>query len=153
MQCERSDEKRDTLASLVSPSNLSSFCKYRVNRFPHSHCLSLLCLSVTKLILVPPLYVSSLVPALYPLKRCLITLSALSLFLLVKAASQVRFPRFRGTSYLALPTVKDAERSMQVNIDFRPEKNEGLILYSGEKSTLEGDFVALLLNEGFVEFR
>ena len=102
---------------------------------------------------------SSFLPALSPVKR-LSSLHypfslSLSLFLscLVKAASQVRFPRFRGTSYLALPTVKDAERSMQVNIDFRPEKNEGLILYSGEKSTLEGDFVALLLNGGFLEFR
>lgn len=65
----------------------------------------------------------------------------------------MRFPRFRGTSYLALPTLKVAERSMQVNIEFRPEKYEGLILYSGEKQTLQGDFVALLLNQGFVEFR
>lgn len=42
---------------------------------------------------------------------------------------------------------------MQLNIEFRPEQYEGLILYSGEKQTLEGDFVALSLNQGFVEFR
>lgn len=98
---------------------------------------------------------SSSVPAQSPVERVssLHHPFSLSLSSLVKAASQVRFPRFRGTSYLALPTVKDAERSMQVNIHFRPEKNEGLILYSGEKSTLEGDFVALLLNGGFIEFR
>lgn len=42
---------------------------------------------------------------------------------------------------------------MQVSIEFRPEHYEGLLLYSGEKQNLEGDFIALLLNQGFVEFR
>lgn len=69
------------------------------------------------------------------------------------AASEVRFPRFRSNSYLALPTLRDSEKSMQLNIEFRPEHYEGLLMYSGEKQTLEGDFVALLLNQGFVEFR
>ena len=78
---------------------------------------------------------------------------SLSLSIFLSSASEVRFPRFRGSSYLALPTLKDSEKSMQLNIEFRPEQYEGLILYSGEKQTLEGDFVALLLNQGFVEFR
>ena len=69
-------------------------------------------------------------------------------------ASEVRFPRFRANSYLALPTLRDgADKAMQVNIEFRPEHYEGLLLYSGEKTNLEGDFIALLLNQGFVEFR
>ncbi len=65
----------------------------------------------------------------------------------------MRFPRFRGSSYLALPTLRDAHKSMQVNIEFQPEHHDGVLLYSGEKQTLEGDFIAVILNQGFVEFR
>lgn len=42
---------------------------------------------------------------------------------------------------------------MQATIEFRPERYNGLLLYSGEKQDLKGDFIALLLNQGFVEFR
>ncbi|CAG2107760.1 unnamed protein product [Medioppia subpectinata] len=66
---------------------------------------------------------------------------------------EIRFPRFRGTSYLALPTLRDAHRSMQINIHFKPEHYDGVVLYSGEQQTLEGDFISLTLNQGFAEFR
>lgn len=66
---------------------------------------------------------------------------------------EVRFPRFRGRSYLALPTLRDAHKTMQVTIEFRPEYHEGVLLYSGENQNLEGDFIAIILNQGFVEFR
>lgn len=68
-------------------------------------------------------------------------------------ASEVRFPRFRSNSYLALPTLRGSAKSMQLNIEFRPEDDEGLLLYSGAKQTLEGDFFALLISRGIVEFR
>ncbi|XP_015795541.1 pikachurin isoform X2 [Tetranychus urticae] len=66
---------------------------------------------------------------------------------------EVRFPRFRGRSYLALPTLRDAHKSMKVTIEFRPEYHEGVLLYSGENQNLEGDYIAIVLNQGFVEFR
>lgn len=66
---------------------------------------------------------------------------------------EVRFPRFRGRSYLALPTLRDAETVLQVTIKFKPEYHEGLLMYSGENQNLAGDFVAVLLHQGFVEFR
>ena len=71
----------------------------------------------------------------------------------LSTAVEIRFPRFRGTSYLALPTLRDAHRSMQINIEFRPEHYNGVLLYSGEQQTLEGDFIALIINQGFAEFR
>jgi hypothetical protein len=73
--------------------------------------------------------------------------------LFVITAVEIRFPRFRGTSYLALPTLRDAHRSMQINIEFRPEHYDGVLLYSGEQQTLEGDFIAVIINQGFAEFR
>lgn len=69
------------------------------------------------------------------------------------AAVEVRFPRFKGNSYLALPTLRNAHKSMELSIEFRPEYHEGLLLYSGEKQNLDGDFIVISLNQGFVEFR
>lgn len=42
---------------------------------------------------------------------------------------------------------------MQIVIEFRPEHHDGILLYSGEKQNLEGDFIAIVLNQGFIEFR
>ncbi|XP_074593031.1 pikachurin-like [Brevipalpus obovatus] len=66
---------------------------------------------------------------------------------------EVRFPRFHGRSYLALPTLRNAHKMMQVTIEFKPEYHDGILLYSGEKQNLEGDFIAIILYQGLVEFR
>ncbi|KAG8201453.1 hypothetical protein JTE90_024323 [Oedothorax gibbosus] len=66
---------------------------------------------------------------------------------------EAKYPRFREDSYMSLPTLKDAHKSMQVTLEFRPESNDGLILYSGEKPDLRGDFISITLNKGFIEFR
>ena len=75
------------------------------------------------------------------------------MFALLILAIEIRFPRFRGESYLALPTLRDAHKLMQVTLDFKPESYDGIILYSGEKQSLDGDFIAIILNQGFVEVR
>ncbi|XP_023215950.1 pikachurin-like isoform X1 [Centruroides sculpturatus] len=64
-----------------------------------------------------------------------------------------RYPRFKNGSYLILPVLREAYKSMQVTIEFRPESYEGILMYSGEKSNLQGDYIAIVLNKGFVEFR
>ena len=40
-----------------------------------------------------------------------------------------------------------------LQVDFVPYAEEGIILYNGQTSTGEGDFVSLTLKDGFVEFR
>ncbi|XP_037556083.1 pikachurin isoform X3 [Dermacentor silvarum] len=65
----------------------------------------------------------------------------------------LRRPRFSGSSYLALPTLRDAHKSMQITLQFRPETHDALLLYSGETAELQGDYFAILLSKGFVEFR
>ncbi|KAH6941303.1 hypothetical protein HPB50_016076 [Hyalomma asiaticum] len=42
----------------------------------------------------------------------------------------LRRPRFSGSSYLALPTLRDAHKSMQITLQFRPETHDALLLYS-----------------------
>ncbi|GFY59401.1 LAM_G_DOMAIN domain-containing protein [Trichonephila inaurata madagascariensis] len=66
---------------------------------------------------------------------------------------EAKYPRFREDSYIALPILRDAHKSMQVTLEFRPETNDGLIAYSGEKPDLRGDFISIALNKGFIEFR
>ncbi|CAN8004386.1 unnamed protein product, partial [Ixodes hexagonus] len=65
---------------------------------------------------------------------------------------ELRHPRFSGGSYLALPTLRDAHKSMQVSLQFRPETHDALLLYSGETPELLGDYFAIVLDKGFVEF-
>lgn len=71
----------------------------------------------------------------------------------VAAEMDVKYPSFSGNSYIVLPTLRDAHRSMQISLEFKPEAHNALLLYSGEQANLQGDFVAILLVEGFVEFR
>uniref|UniRef100_A0A1I8QC63 Pikachurin n=1 Tax=Stomoxys calcitrans TaxID=35570 RepID=A0A1I8QC63_STOCA len=65
---------------------------------------------------------------------------------------KVRVPKFSKHSWLAFPALKGAYKHVQLRIEFRPESFDGIILLSGERDDLTGDFMALLLNKGFVEF-
>ncbi|KFM59874.1 Pikachurin, partial [Stegodyphus mimosarum] len=83
--------------------------------------------------------------------RCRCPLGRSGIF--CEQAVEAKYPRFHDGSYLALPILRDAHKSMQVTLEFRPEANDGLILYSGEKFDLHGDFISITLNKGFIEFR
>ncbi|EDV37684.1 uncharacterized protein Dana_GF11287 [Drosophila ananassae] len=61
-------------------------------------------------------------------------------------------PRFAKRSWLAFPALHGAYKHVQLRLEFRPESFDGIILLSGERDDLTGDFMALLLNKGFVEF-
>lgn len=45
-----------------------------------------------------------------------------------------------------------SEPRPQIHVEFRPEAFDGILLLSGERDDLTGDFVALLIHQGFVEF-
>lgn len=66
---------------------------------------------------------------------------------------EVRFPRFRGTGYLALPVLRDGYKEFAVAMEFRPEAKNGLLLFSSEFEDARKDFFAITLTNGFVEFR
>ena len=77
------------------------------------------------------------------------------LFVVVVSFSEqeVRFPRFRGTGYLALPVLRDGYKEFAVALEFRPEAKNGLLLFSSEFDDARKDFFAITLSNGFVEFR
>ncbi|XP_062543336.1 basement membrane proteoglycan [Armigeres subalbatus] len=66
--------------------------------------------------------------------------------------SRINTPRFNQHSWLAFPALRGAYKHVQLHIEFRPESFDGILLLTGEKDDLTGDFMALLIHQGFVEF-
>lgn len=67
--------------------------------------------------------------------------------------AEVRSPRFTGSGWLAFPALKAAYKHVQLELEFRPETWDGILLLAGERDDLQGDFMALILHHGFIEFR
>ncbi|XP_024082468.1 pikachurin isoform X2 [Cimex lectularius] len=65
----------------------------------------------------------------------------------------IRTPRFSGQGWLAFPALKAAYKHVQLEIEFRPEVWDGILFLTGERDDLAGDFMALLIHQGFIEFR
>lgn len=55
-------------------------------------------------------------------------------------------------SYMSFPKMEDVLYKFHFEVTFKPERPDGILLYNGQRRG-SGDFVALSLNEGFVEFR
>ncbi|CAH1394296.1 unnamed protein product [Nezara viridula] len=70
-----------------------------------------------------------------------------------KTDVDIQIPRFSGQGWLAFPALKAAYKHVQLEIEFRPEVYDGILFLTGERDDLVGDFMALLLHQGFVEFR
>jgi hypothetical protein len=63
-------------------------------------------------------------------------------------------PSFRGTdSYLAFPTLLNTYLELNIEVHFKPEMNDGLILYNGQKPGGSGDFFSFGIRDGIPEFR
>ena len=71
--------------------------------------------------------------------------------ILVVTGTVPYFPQ-QPTSYMVMPTLPDAYLAFDVQISFRPEQSNGLILYNGQTQH-SGDFISLGLSDGRVEFR
>uniref|UniRef100_A0A8C3T706 Heparan sulfate proteoglycan 2 n=1 Tax=Chelydra serpentina TaxID=8475 RepID=A0A8C3T706_CHESE len=56
-------------------------------------------------------------------------------------------------TFLALPTIKDAYKKFEIQITFRPESADGMLLYNGQKKSTGADFVSFGLVGGRPEFR
>lgn len=66
---------------------------------------------------------------------------------------EIRSPRFTGSSWLAFPALRGAYKHVQLTLELRPEAYDGIFFLTGERDDMAGDFMALLLHQGFVEFR
>ncbi|XP_068772364.1 basement membrane-specific heparan sulfate proteoglycan core protein isoform X3 [Struthio camelus] len=64
-------------------------------------------------------------------------------------------PYFTQTprSFLPLPTIKDAYKKFEIQITFRPDAADGMLLYNGQRKSSGADFVSFGLVGGRPEFR
>ena len=77
----------------------------------------------------------------------------LSRFVFLIAELEVRFPKFRGTGYIALPVLQDAYKEFSIGLEFKPIAMNGLLLFTAEFENGEKDFFSIALVNGYVEFR
>lgn len=62
-------------------------------------------------------------------------------------------PSFNGSSYLRYPGLADTSLSwLELSVTLKPTAPDGVILYNGHHSDATGDFIALYLSSGYVQF-
>ena len=65
----------------------------------------------------------------------------------------IRSPRFSGRSWVAFPALRAAYKRVSLVLEFRPETWDGVLLLAGERDDMSGDFLAVVLHQGFVQLR
>ncbi|XP_078614892.1 agrin-like isoform X19 [Branchiostoma floridae x Branchiostoma japonicum] len=66
---------------------------------------------------------------------------------------QTFIPEFSGNSYIQRPGLTAVSKSLSAEVIFYATKNNGMLLYNGQKTDGKGDFVSLNLKDGYLVFR
>ena len=67
---------------------------------------------------------------------------------------RISTPEFTSDkSHVVLPMLTDAYSDLQLSVEFKPERSDGILLLTGETSDMSGDYLALLLRDGYAELR
>ncbi|XP_055323998.1 uncharacterized protein LOC129578841 [Sitodiplosis mosellana] len=67
-------------------------------------------------------------------------------------ADSLSIPQFTKHSWIAFSALRGAYKHVQLYIEFKPESSNGIILLTGERDDLSGDFLAVLIDQGHIEF-
>ena len=62
-------------------------------------------------------------------------------------------PKFHENSFIELTSKHDAYLTLEIDVAFKPESDQGLIFFQGQETDLSGDFILLGLKEGVPEFK
>ncbi|XP_026732130.1 agrin-like [Trichoplusia ni] len=62
-------------------------------------------------------------------------------------------PQFNGTSYVELPPLEGLGKAFRIEIWFLTNRFSGMLLYTGQSNKAKGDFVAINLVNGHLQFR
>ena len=62
-------------------------------------------------------------------------------------------PSFTGKSYLTVPAINKANKDLSIDVVFLTLNKDGILLFNAENSDGTGDFIALIIKDGYVEFR
>ena len=66
---------------------------------------------------------------------------------------QTRPPALSGDGFLALPTLQNAYSDLHLALDFKPKTLSGVLLITGQTDDMTGDYLALIITDGYVELR
>ncbi|KAG8193219.1 hypothetical protein JTE90_005566 [Oedothorax gibbosus] len=69
-----------------------------------------------------------------------------------KDSGNIRIPDFSANSYMELPTLRNVKHAFSLEIWFLSRSPDGLILYNGQMMNRKGDFIAVNLIDGYVNF-
>lgn len=78
---------------------------------------------------------------------------SITAFICVWLEAGYDIPSFSGRSFIQLRSLDYGARDVTIEIQFQPQRPDGLLLYAGNSNGSSGDFLSLALNRGFVEFR
>ncbi|XP_019637522.1 PREDICTED: agrin-like isoform X4 [Branchiostoma belcheri] len=67
--------------------------------------------------------------------------------------AQTFIPEFSGNSYIQRAGLTAVSKSLSAEVIFYATKNNGMLLYNGQKTDGKGDFVSLNLKDGYLVFR
>ena len=84
-------------------------------------------------------------------KRCLCPMGRDGEFCQLEV--DVGVPQLAGLGHLALPTLQNAYSDLHMSLEFKPTSWTGILLLTGETDDMTGDYLALLLDDGYVELR
>ena len=63
-------------------------------------------------------------------------------------------PSFDGTSYLQYLGLRRTVLMLtEIEVVFKPDDKDGLLLYNGYRSDRTGDYISLAMKGGYLEFR
>ena len=62
-------------------------------------------------------------------------------------------PALSGHSHFTLPTLQNAYSDLHLALDFKPRALSGVLMITGQTDDMSGDYLALILTDGFVELR
>lgn len=66
---------------------------------------------------------------------------------------EVRYPKFLGNSFLALPMLNTGYKHLDILLEFKPTAKYGLLFFTAEFEDARSDFFSVALIDGYIEFR
>lgn len=80
-------------------------------------------------------------------------MNLLYLFTDVTVVQETWSPQFNGTSYIELPPLEGLGKAFRIEIWFLTNRFSGMLLYTGQSNKAKGDFIAINLVNGYLQFR
>ena len=65
----------------------------------------------------------------------------------------IKYPKFASTGFIAFPRPRPTRREFDVDIQFRPDSVDGLLLFVADDVHVRGRFFSVALVRGRVQFR